>query len=77
MEDIAKKHQSSTSTVTINVLDINDNSPIFTKKDYRATIVEDAPKNTLVISVSATDTDSFALGTDGIRYTMTGNGHEK
>lgn len=41
----------------ITVLDVNDNAPVFVAPTNNATILEDAPNNTLVTKVHATDAD--------------------
>ena len=46
------------ATVKVQVLDENDNAPVFEKSAYFATVQENAPRNSVVISVSAHDTDS-------------------
>lgn len=47
----------ASATVTIYVDDINDHSPQFSQKLYRATMSESFQKSTSVTSVSATDPD--------------------
>ncbi len=65
---------SSTSTVTVQVQDLNDNSPVFDKESYTALVSESATQGTEVITITARDRDSGDFGTEGIRYTLTGNG---
>nr|DBA29023.1 TPA: hypothetical protein GDO54_009293 [Pyxicephalus adspersus] len=48
--------------LTLQVLDVNDNPPLFTKDSYKATIPELTGSNTFIISVSATDNDSEIYG---------------
>ena len=48
--------------VYVDVLDVNDNSPVFERRDYEASIVENAPPRTVVARVGATDADSGANG---------------
>ncbi|XP_056322249.1 protocadherin beta-16-like isoform X28 [Danio aesculapii] len=48
---------SGTAHIHITVLDINDNGPIFSQKEYKATIAENAPKGTILTAVSASDAD--------------------
>uniref|UniRef100_A0A8C4WGP4 Cadherin domain-containing protein n=1 Tax=Gopherus evgoodei TaxID=1825980 RepID=A0A8C4WGP4_9SAUR len=45
-------------SVTVNVVDVNDNSPIFSPEDYFPNVLENAPSGTTVIRLNATDTDS-------------------
>ncbi|XP_028444572.1 protocadherin alpha-3-like [Perca flavescens] len=49
--------KSGTSQLVINVLDINDNIPIFSKTLYKTNIPENTPLGTIVIAVNATDAD--------------------
>ncbi|XP_017273627.1 protocadherin-16 [Kryptolebias marmoratus] len=48
---------SATVTVQVKVLDVNDNSPVFTRISYSAEVSEDAKEGSQVIEVSATDAD--------------------
>uniref|UniRef100_A0A667WIR7 Cadherin domain-containing protein n=1 Tax=Myripristis murdjan TaxID=586833 RepID=A0A667WIR7_9TELE len=52
--------KSGTSEIIINVLDINDNIPVFTKSLYKTAITENVPLGTTVLTVSATDADEGA-----------------
>ncbi|XP_044732139.1 cadherin-related tumor suppressor-like, partial [Chrysoperla carnea] len=49
--------QSSTATVFLNVLDINDNNPEFYPQHYFITIKDDAPIGTSILKVTAFDAD--------------------
>lgn len=49
---------SGTVTVYINVIDLNDNAPIFDPMSFSNEILEDVPIGTSVVTVSATDMDS-------------------
>lgn len=49
---------SSTLTVYCNVIDLNDNAPVFDPMSYSNEIFENVPIGTEVVTVSATDTDS-------------------
>ncbi|XP_054454182.1 protocadherin alpha-3-like [Anoplopoma fimbria] len=49
--------KSGTSQLVINVLDINDNLPIFSETLYKTKIPENTPLGTVVIVVNATDAD--------------------
>ena len=60
--------QSSTTVVTVNVEDVNDNSPTFTSKGYSADVSEDTPVNSVVIKVRAEDQDSDKNGR--VRYSL-------
>ncbi|MED6266137.1 hypothetical protein CHARACLAT_032632, partial [Characodon lateralis] len=48
---------SGSVQIHVNVLDSNDNAPVFTQKVYKSTIREDSSTGTVVIKVSATDSD--------------------
>ncbi|XP_075785982.1 protocadherin Fat 4 [Pelodiscus sinensis] len=45
-------------SVTVNVIDVNDNSPVFSPEDYFPNVLENAPSGTTVIRLNATDADS-------------------
>uniref|UniRef100_A0A4W6BMG0 Cadherin domain-containing protein n=1 Tax=Lates calcarifer TaxID=8187 RepID=A0A4W6BMG0_LATCA len=49
--------KSGTSQLIVNVLDINDNIPIFSETLYKTKIPENTPLGTVVIAVNATDAD--------------------
>ncbi|XP_060742401.1 protocadherin gamma-A11-like isoform X2 [Tachysurus vachellii] len=54
--------KSGTVKITVTVLDVNDNSPVFSQPIYRVSLAENAPKDTLVVTVSATDKDKGSNG---------------
>ncbi|XP_054459735.1 protocadherin-23 [Anoplopoma fimbria] len=54
-------HQT-TGVVKVEVLDVNDNAPVFTKVSYQVELSELVSADTLVLSVSATDRDSGLNG---------------
>ncbi|XP_076148289.1 protocadherin gamma-A2-like isoform X8 [Alosa pseudoharengus] len=63
---------SGTAEIHITVLDANDNAPVFTQAIYKAAIIENAPKGTILTTVRATDAD---LGSNGkITYSITNKG---
>lgn len=47
-----KQSLSDTATVTIHLLDINDNSPVFSQKIYSAVVSEDTRLGSTVLTVS-------------------------
>lgn len=47
----------ATVEVTITVLDVNDNAPVFAQKSYSAVIPESAETNSLVLNITADDPD--------------------
>ncbi|XP_045061078.1 protocadherin beta-16-like [Coregonus clupeaformis] len=60
---------SGTMQIEITVLDANDNAPVFTQEIYKATITENAPKGTVLSTVSASDADEGSYGR--ISYSIT------
>uniref|UniRef100_A0A4W5KXY2 Cadherin domain-containing protein n=1 Tax=Hucho hucho TaxID=62062 RepID=A0A4W5KXY2_9TELE len=67
---------SSLVNVTVTVLDINDNPPVFERRDHLATVPEDVALGTEVLSVYAASKD---IGTNAeITYSIrSGNEHGK
>uniref|UniRef100_A0A4W5QBM6 Cadherin domain-containing protein n=1 Tax=Hucho hucho TaxID=62062 RepID=A0A4W5QBM6_9TELE len=55
--DGGNPQRSGTSQITINVLDINDNLPVFTSSLYKTHISENVLIGTTVFTVNATDAD--------------------
>ncbi|XP_053501614.1 protocadherin gamma-A11-like isoform X34 [Ictalurus furcatus] len=53
---------SGTVQIHVTVLDVNDNGPVFTQKEYKASIIENSSKGTKLTTVSASDADE---GTNG------------
>lgn len=49
--------RSSNVTVTISILDLNDNPPVFTNSEYLANLTENAEDGQSVLTVTATDSD--------------------
>ncbi|XP_069026677.1 protocadherin alpha-3-like [Embiotoca jacksoni] len=60
--DGGKPPKSGNMNILINVLDVNDNVPIFSKDVYSVTLNENAPVGTTVIQVNATDIDDGPNG---------------
>ncbi|NP_001019288.2 protocadherin 1 gamma 18 [Danio rerio] len=60
--DGGKPQRSATLHINIIILDVNDNAPVFSQSSYKTSIVENAPKSTVVIRVSATDADESSHG---------------
>ncbi|XP_078117567.1 protocadherin alpha-3-like [Sander vitreus] len=54
--------KTGTVEIYIDVLDVNDNMPVFTKDTYSAVLQENAPAGTTVIQVNATDLDDGPNG---------------
>uniref|UniRef100_A0A8C4NTH0 Protocadherin-16 n=1 Tax=Dicentrarchus labrax TaxID=13489 RepID=A0A8C4NTH0_DICLA len=53
---------SATVTVEVKVLDVNDNSPVFSKTSYSVEVSEDAAEGSKVVEVSAIDADDDLNG---------------
>lgn len=53
---------SSTATLDISILDLNDNSPVFTRSSDTVEIAEDAPEGSFLLEVTATDRDEGSNG---------------
>lgn len=68
---------SSTSTITVEVLDANDNSPKFENPSYKATVNESALPGTIITTITATDRDSDIYGKSSIVYELIGDGADK
>ncbi|XP_046717031.1 protocadherin beta-16-like [Silurus meridionalis] len=54
--------RSGTALIHINVLDVNDNTPVFSQSVYKVTLAENSPLGSEVITVSATDADEGVNG---------------
>ncbi|XP_067636828.1 cadherin-87A [Eurosta solidaginis] len=67
---------SSTATITITVLDANDNKPIFEHESYTASVTEAALPGQYITTITARDVDSGQYGDAGIRYSLSGTGAE-
>jgi len=48
--------------VTIDILDVNDNAPTFSKKVYSTVVPENVPVGSGVVNLTATDPDEGAGG---------------
>ncbi|XP_066533752.1 protocadherin-16 [Hoplias malabaricus] len=60
--DLGTPSLSSTVTLDISVLDLNDNSPVFTSSSYTVDVAEDSPEGSFVLEVTATDQDEGSNG---------------
>lgn len=65
----------SSSDVLVNILDANDNSPIFNKPSYTFTIPENQPVITKISEIQAVDRDSGEFGK--LTYSLRGFGINK
>nr|XP_020448364.1 protocadherin gamma-A9-like isoform X15 [Monopterus albus] len=55
--DGGEPQMTGTMQIHITVLDANDNAPVFTQSVYKASIKENSPVGTVVVTVTATDAD--------------------
>ncbi|XP_061541488.1 LOW QUALITY PROTEIN: protocadherin alpha-8-like [Phycodurus eques] len=60
--DGGKPPKSGTIQILINVLDVNDNSPLFSKSLYKVRVVENADIGTQLLRLSASDLDDGVNG---------------
>uniref|UniRef100_A0A3P8PJF0 Cadherin domain-containing protein n=1 Tax=Astatotilapia calliptera TaxID=8154 RepID=A0A3P8PJF0_ASTCA len=60
--DGGSPQRSGTLMIHVTVLDANDNAPVFSKAVYKASLPENSPLNTVVITVSASDADEGVNG---------------
>ena len=64
----------ATVNITITVLDVNDNQPVFSRSEYNTFISEDSAVGSTITALTATDADS---GTNAkISYSITGGNEE-
>ncbi|XP_056373077.1 protocadherin gamma-C5-like isoform X14 [Hyla sarda] len=63
--------RSGTCRITIAVLDINDNPPVFNQSVYKISIRENLPLKTVILTLNATDQDDGANGE--IQYSFDGH----
>ncbi|NP_001076033.2 protocadherin gamma-A6 isoform X9 [Pan paniscus] len=54
--------RSSIAQILVTVLDVNDNTPVFTQPVYRVSVPENLPVGTPVLAVTATDQDEGVHG---------------
>lgn len=68
----------STSQLVIEILNINDNSPVFDKESYKATVLESVKFPERILSVKASDKDAVKsdvdeiLGYSRVKYSLAG-----
>ncbi|XP_031427764.1 protocadherin beta-16-like [Clupea harengus] len=60
--DGGSPQRSGTTVIHVNVLDANDNLPVFSQEMYKASLSENSPVGTIVVIVSAHDVDEGANG---------------
>ncbi|XP_043925000.1 protocadherin gamma-A3-like [Protopterus annectens] len=60
--------KSGSAQIQVNVLDVNDNAPVFVESIYRASLKEGIPEGTIVVKVTALDGDGGSNGE--VRYSF-------
>uniref|UniRef100_A0A8C3V7T7 Cadherin EGF LAG seven-pass G-type receptor 2 n=1 Tax=Catharus ustulatus TaxID=91951 RepID=A0A8C3V7T7_CATUS len=60
-QDQGTPPMASMASVSVTILDVNDNSPEFTQREYSARLNEDAAVGTSVLTVSAVDRDANSV----------------
>uniref|UniRef100_A0A8C5QUW0 Cadherin domain-containing protein n=1 Tax=Leptobrachium leishanense TaxID=445787 RepID=A0A8C5QUW0_9ANUR len=60
--DGGEQTRSGSTQVTVIVLDINDNGPVFDQSRYKVSVLENTALNTVVIKLNATDLDEGSNG---------------
>ncbi|XP_052342974.1 protocadherin gamma-A11-like [Oncorhynchus keta] len=60
--DGGSPQRSGTVVIHVTVLDANDNAPVFSQAVYKASLPENSPLDTVVVTVSATDADDGVNG---------------
>ncbi|XP_048026146.1 protocadherin-15-like isoform X1 [Megalobrama amblycephala] len=65
--DGAKDPRRTTITLSIKVLDVDDNSPVFSQPAYHVTLPENSPVGMVILNISALDPDLDANVTYRIR----------
>lgn len=68
-EIVKQNPKTSEVSVTVRILDRNDNFPEFTRSVYHVYVPENCEVGTTVAWVQALDNDSGNFGSRGIRYT--------
>ncbi|XP_072251863.1 protocadherin alpha-8-like isoform X8 [Leuresthes tenuis] len=67
--------KSGTMTIIVNVLDINDNAPVFTQTLYKASVCENVKLGTSIITLNASDLDEGLNGQ--VKYSFSEVGRRK
>ncbi|XP_053097336.1 protocadherin alpha-2 [Pangasianodon hypophthalmus] len=73
--DGGRPARSGTLDVTVNVIDVNDNTPTFGKELYKVSVLENTMLESQIIQLNASDTDAGMNGE--IIYSLISHGKEK
>ncbi|XP_047441819.1 protocadherin alpha-8-like [Mugil cephalus] len=68
--------KSGSMSITVNVLDINDNAPVFSQTLYKASIYENAKIGTSIITLNASDLDAGQNGQVSYSFSNLGRGKQ-
>ncbi|XP_068181890.1 protocadherin alpha-10-like isoform X3 [Antennarius striatus] len=68
--------KSGSMTITVNVLDINDNAPVFSQTLYKARVYENVQTGTSIITLNATDVDAGHNGQVFYSFSKVGKGKQ-
>ncbi|XP_070819266.1 protocadherin gamma-A11-like isoform X37 [Chaetodon trifascialis] len=60
--DGGSPQRTGTATVHVTILDANDNAPVFSQTVYEASLPENSPPDTIVVTVAASDADEGLNG---------------
>ncbi|XP_064875247.1 protocadherin alpha-3-like [Oncorhynchus nerka] len=71
--DGGKPPRSGTLLIVVNVIDVNDNSPVFSKPLYKVRVHENAPFGTNILTLTATDLDESVNGEIVYSFLKRGN----
>ncbi|XP_066157175.1 cadherin-23 isoform X2 [Euwallacea fornicatus] len=74
-DDLGNGNRNSVQ-LTINLEDVNDNSPIFVQNKYEARILENAPNFQIYLKVEARDADLNGTKNSEIEYLLMGELHQ-
>jgi hypothetical protein len=65
----------ASARVTVDLVDANDNSPVFPQSAYRLRVLENIRPGSLISNITAKDVDSKEFGS--VTYSIKGFGAEK
>lgn len=74
VENLVQPTLRSDTTITVRVLDVNDNAPEFTQSEYKGNVFEGSPEEMVVLRVQADDPDEEENGT--VTYSISGVSEE-
>lgn len=52
---------TSTAEIIVDIVNVNDNEPVFSSTEYRFTVAENSPKGTIIGNINAKDGDDGKL----------------